>query len=284
MLKKRIFLTTFILFLATFLLTGCQAPSTNNTNSQDSPSNISEDNKAEAIKNLFVAKYGKKAEDISLTFSQETDDFARGGVKFSQPGGEGPGGNFLAAKVDGQWKLVFDGNGGFACSELQKYNFPEEMVVGCYIPTPVTKDYFNEAWKNYHNEKFGYTVSYPESLSLMADDEDVGLDILGPTISGQHWPKISLIHPSDSYYRPSLGTDVIEWVKMSPGFELGSAVQIAALPTVHFVQPKTAQAQAADYYYFIKGEQLYKIVFYHLTGKQDQDLATKFLESFKFDK
>jgi hypothetical protein len=282
MFRKKWFLPLFLVFLMVFLITGCQSKnSIDNSNTNISPDNGVVENKAEAIKNLFVEKYGQPAEDISLTFSQETVDHARGGVSFS-PGA--PGGNFLAAKVGGQWKLVFDGNGGIACSELEKYNFPADMMTDCYKPAPIVYDFLKEDWKTYYNEILRYSISYPNSVSLITDDEERSVEFLGPSSNGQRWPKITITHLGDGYYRPSLGTDVKEWIKMSPGFELGSEIQLAGLSTVHFWQPQTAQVQAADYYYFIKDQQLYKIVVYHSDNKQDREVYSRFLESFSFTK
>jgi len=88
-------------------------------------------NNAEEIKQLFVEKYDKSPDEISIVIGQEYADHIRGGVVFGS-GGIGEGGNFLAAKVDGFWRLVFDGNGGISCIEIEPYNFPKEMISDCY--------------------------------------------------------------------------------------------------------------------------------------------------------
>lgn len=79
------------------------------------------------IQQLFADKYNKPLSEIKITIAQSTDQFARGGVLFGQAG-VGEGGNFLATKVDGKWKLVFDGNGGVACKDLEPYGFPKTMT------------------------------------------------------------------------------------------------------------------------------------------------------------
>lgn len=83
------------------------------------------------IKQLFVEKYNKSSDEVSVTISQQTTDYARGGVKFGL-GGIGEGGIFLAAKVDGVWQLVFDGNGIVDCSLLEDYDFPDSMSIDCF--------------------------------------------------------------------------------------------------------------------------------------------------------
>lgn len=81
----------------------------------------------EIIQQLFYEKYPKYAETISVKVTQETENHARGSISF-EPGAAG--GNFLAAKIDGNWQIVFDGNGQIPCS-LSQYDFPGEMLADC---------------------------------------------------------------------------------------------------------------------------------------------------------
>ena len=83
------------------------------------------------LKQLFIKKYNKNQDEVTVSVNQQTANYARGGVKFGL-NGIGEGGIFLAAKVDNQWQLVFDGNGMIPCSELKQYNFPESMVTDCF--------------------------------------------------------------------------------------------------------------------------------------------------------
>ncbi len=83
-----------------------------------------------AVKKLLADKYGKKSVEVDLTVSQAAEEHLKGEVVF-EPGGPENSGIFLAAKIDGQWQLVFDGNGSFSCQMLEDYDFPEEMKQGC---------------------------------------------------------------------------------------------------------------------------------------------------------
>jgi len=85
----------------------------------------------EAIKKLFAEKYDKELSEITINISQETENYLRGEVEF-QPGGPGSSGGFLAAKVNGDWELVYDGNGVIFCSVIEPYNFPVNMVMECF--------------------------------------------------------------------------------------------------------------------------------------------------------
>lgn len=80
-----------------------------------------------AIQSLFVEKYPKYADTLSVSIDKLSENHARGSVIFVQ--GE-PGGIFLAAKVDSKWQIVFDGNGTIPC-DLSKYDFPAEMLSDC---------------------------------------------------------------------------------------------------------------------------------------------------------
>ncbi|MBZ9569892.1 protease inhibitor I42 family protein [Patescibacteria group bacterium] len=86
--------------------------------------------KEELIKKLFAEKYNKKVAQVNLSINQETENHVRGGIAFL-PGGPGEEGIFLAAKVDDHWELAFDGTGVISCEQVEKYNFPEDMIENC---------------------------------------------------------------------------------------------------------------------------------------------------------
>jgi hypothetical protein len=82
---------------------------------------------ADEIQELFVEKYPKYAGTLSVSVDQEIGDYARGGVIFEA---NAPGGIFFVAKIDGKWKIIFDGNGQIPCN-LASYGFPNEMLSDC---------------------------------------------------------------------------------------------------------------------------------------------------------
>ncbi len=85
---------------------------------------------AAEMKNLFIKKYPQSSAIIKIIISLSDESHVRGSVLFGEPG-VSEGGNFLAAKIDGQWEIVFDGNGGIPCT-LSKYGFPNEMLADCF--------------------------------------------------------------------------------------------------------------------------------------------------------
>lgn len=86
--------------------------------------------KSDIIKRLFADKYQKPLTEISIKISRETENHVRGGVTIGEPG-PGAGGNFLAAKVNGAWQIIFDGNGQISCKLVNSYGFPAEMISDC---------------------------------------------------------------------------------------------------------------------------------------------------------
>jgi len=84
----------------------------------------------ELIAQVLANKYGKPAEDLTLDIQKRIDDYILGGVTFA-PGGPGNTGFFLAAKKDNQWHIAADGNGSIACSDIEPYDFPIEIINEC---------------------------------------------------------------------------------------------------------------------------------------------------------
>jgi hypothetical protein len=82
----------------------------------------------QAVKTEVIAKRGQGASELKFTVSKILGNFAQGGAS-----GQGGGGMWFAAKVNGSWKLVWDGNGIILCSDIDPYpDFPVSMVPQCY--------------------------------------------------------------------------------------------------------------------------------------------------------
>lgn len=66
--------------------------------------------------------------DLNVAISE--GDYAKGDVRFKEEMG---GGLWFAAKVDGIWKIVYDGNGIITCDALTNYNnFPKDLIPQCF--------------------------------------------------------------------------------------------------------------------------------------------------------
>lgn len=81
------------------------------------------------IARALADKHQWNIDDIIVTVSMSNTQFARGSVrdKSSTTGG----GMFLAAKIDNQWEIIFDGNGAPDCILLKvNYSFPQDFLSG----------------------------------------------------------------------------------------------------------------------------------------------------------
>lgn len=92
------------------------------------PSVETEENLLKIIKELLIAKHGANANSLNVTVSGNSGVYAKGGAS-----GEGGGGIWFAAKVNNEWKLIWDGNGIILCSDIDKYpDFPTEFLSECF--------------------------------------------------------------------------------------------------------------------------------------------------------
>lgn len=82
-----------------------------------------------AIKKLFIDKYGPDAEDFVVNITDNMGEYAKGEVN---PPDEG-GGLWFASRANGQWALVWDGNGIIECGSLEDFpEFPASLIPQCY--------------------------------------------------------------------------------------------------------------------------------------------------------
>lgn len=78
----------------------------------------------------LVEKNNWDKSNIELSISKTEGNFAKGSVRFKDEMG---GGLWFAAKVNGTWKIVYDGNGIITCDELTNYqSFPKDLIPSCY--------------------------------------------------------------------------------------------------------------------------------------------------------
>ena len=82
----------------------------------------------------LLEKNGWDSNSVDVTLDQVLDDrYASGGVR-DVPGLGG--GLWFAALVDGEWRIVWDGNGAIDCPSLEPYpDFPTSMIAQCYNPS-----------------------------------------------------------------------------------------------------------------------------------------------------
>jgi hypothetical protein len=87
---------------------------------------IIEENVKEAVTKLLIEKYNWEEDKVSVQVNKEVGDFASGSVGF---GSEIGGGGWLVKRIEGKWKLIWDGNGAVDCENLRtEHQFPDEIL------------------------------------------------------------------------------------------------------------------------------------------------------------
>ncbi len=81
-----------------------------------------------AIRETLAIKLGIPANNLDVSISKNTGEYAKGNVKEKESVG---GGYYLAAKAEGKWVIVYDGQSTPTCKQLEFYNFPKDMVPEC---------------------------------------------------------------------------------------------------------------------------------------------------------
>ncbi len=83
------------------------------------------------IKQLIVVKNKISPDSVVIEINKVEGNYAYGAANPPVPG---PGGGmWFAAKVNGKWTLIWDGNGGILCKDFTPYpDFPKDMLSECY--------------------------------------------------------------------------------------------------------------------------------------------------------
>lgn len=88
-------------------------------------------NDNDLVKQAMLNKYGKDASTMTVTVKTNDGTYASGSVN-----SDGGGGYFFAAKSNGQWVIVADGNGVIECSSLAQFpNYPTNLIPECFDNT-----------------------------------------------------------------------------------------------------------------------------------------------------
>lgn len=83
---------------------------------------------SQAIKNALIKKYGTNASNMEITVSEVDGEYAKG-----MANEQGGGGMWFAARLNGIWTLVWDGNGVITCNDISPFpEFPAKMIPECW--------------------------------------------------------------------------------------------------------------------------------------------------------
>ena len=170
-----------------------------------------------------------------------------------------------------------------------------ECKPGAATATAATVAVAGDGWKTYRNAELGYSFQYPADASIVENADPLhGLTVTGPLAQGEHWPQMSISHPTDrEEYRPPEGTDLEKWLTdhnllMAGGQQPAGEVrqpdtQIAGTIAIHTRHARSPQSYAYDKYYFARSGQLYMIVIGHAGDKEDWAVYDRFLVSIRFE-
>lgn len=82
----------------------------------------------ELIKQAIFKKTGLNTSQAEVSINKNTGQHATGNIKEFEAVG---GAYWLAAKTNGDWVCVYDGQAQPTCKQIAPYNFPKDMVPEC---------------------------------------------------------------------------------------------------------------------------------------------------------
>lgn len=80
------------------------------------------------IKAAVLERVGLEEEEVEFTITTNTGTHAKGNIREVEAVG---GGYWLAAKAEGEWVAVYDGQAHPTCEEIEPYDFPTDLVEEC---------------------------------------------------------------------------------------------------------------------------------------------------------
>lgn len=139
-------------------------------------------------------------------------------------------------------------------------------------------------WQLYNNETFGYSFRYPPSSTVRETEGEIGPAIYSSSVGGESWPIFSVNHYDSDFYRPPAGTEVRQWVLDYgiPHDVIGADITIGGSNAVHLITEASSGSYGFEEYYFIKGEQLFRILIWPSDGNQEWQISEQFLAGFSF--
>jgi len=127
-IKLIIMMLTFLIITACDFVTPRSVSLSSSTQENVKPTQISDE---EAIRGALADRLGVKADDLTIVIDQNTATHARGDVD---------NGFFLAAKVNGKWQIVANGQAKPDCQVVDQYGFPFSMVPECSASDSTTDE------------------------------------------------------------------------------------------------------------------------------------------------
>ncbi|PIT94891.1 hypothetical protein COT98_01840 [Candidatus Falkowbacteria bacterium CG10_big_fil_rev_8_21_14_0_10_39_9] len=115
------------IWLGIKLLSNKPAVTNTNTGQKISAPKTSYTDRLLILQELFAQQLGITKDQVMVNIAREDYSHIKGIVTIKDK----YEGIFLATRIDGNWKIVWEGKGKYPCSTIQSYNFPGEMVSDC---------------------------------------------------------------------------------------------------------------------------------------------------------
>ncbi len=213
----------------------------------------------------------------------------------------------LVCTVSGGTTGYKEAEGQWIPSEPDKY----DITIKCGKLEKTIMEYQTAHWNNYENEKYGYSFKYPKPCLYgglpgyckqspleerprecfcyfnAEDPNSVSLGTYTGTKSDLTGAAFVVFHSIYvDHYSPPAGTDLVNWVKENYAYyeDIPDEInmEIDGIPALKVYTPKSPMAWSQEDIYFIRNDKVFKISMLDVDNKDNKELYTKMLFTFRF--
>ncbi|HNX10600.1 MAG TPA: hypothetical protein PKI61_00435 [bacterium] len=98
-----------------------------NQNQTPAGQTMSYEDRLSTIQKLFAKQSGQSLDKVDVKVARENSQFIKGIVTITDK----YEGIFFAAKQNGEWQIIWNGEKKYTCADLAQYKLPAEMINDC---------------------------------------------------------------------------------------------------------------------------------------------------------